>query len=101
MRRKMFAKHIVVADAQPRRLVLVFQVLWRIADDTAGVKTVAHTDRGPPREIYLWPNDTIRAQLDAPVNHGIRPNPDRGIQLRLRVNDGRWMYHEFKVADSA
>ena len=101
MRRKMFAKHIVVADAQPRWLVLVFQVLWRIADDTAGVKTVARTDRGQPREIYLWPNDTIRAQLDALIDHGVWPDPDRRIQLRPGVNDGRWMNHKFKVADSA
>jgi hypothetical protein len=33
-----FAEHVVIADAQARRLTLVFQILRRVADDTAGVK---------------------------------------------------------------
>ena len=35
-----FAEKIVVADAQSGRLVLVFDILRRLADDAAGVKTV-------------------------------------------------------------
>ena len=38
MHRDMFAEDIVVADAQARRLALVFQILRRIADDAAGVE---------------------------------------------------------------
>ena len=48
MNRDVFAENIVVADAQPRRLVLVFQILRRVADDAAGVKSVARADFRQP-----------------------------------------------------
>jgi hypothetical protein len=65
------------------------------------VKTVACADRRQSCEINLRPHNAIRTQLDAFINHGIRPNPDGGIQFRFRMNDGGWMNHKFKVADSA
>ena len=83
MHRDVFAEDIVVADAQARRLVLVFQILRRVADDAAGVKLVARANRRQPGEINVRPDDAIRAQLHALVNHGIRPDADRGVQLRL------------------
>ncbi len=40
MHRDVFTKNIMVANAQTRRLVLVFQVLRRVADDATRVKFV-------------------------------------------------------------
>ena len=77
MHRDVFAENIVVADAQPRRLVLVFQILRRVADDAAGVKLVVRADRRHAREINVRPDDAVRAQLHAFVNHGIRPDAGR------------------------
>ena len=96
MHREVFAEHVVVADAQARRLVLVFQILRRVADDAAGMKTVAHANRCQPREINVRSDHAIRAQLHAFVNHGVWPDPDRGIQFCLGMNDGGRMNHEIK-----
>jgi hypothetical protein len=41
----------------------------------------------------------MRAQLNAFVNHGIRPDPDCRIQFCLRMNDGGWVNH-FAATDS-
>jgi hypothetical protein len=73
----MFAKAVVVADAQPRRLTLVFHVHRLVPNDTAGVKPIVRANRRQPREVNLRPDDTIRPQLDARINHGVWPNPDR------------------------
>jgi hypothetical protein len=35
-------------------------------------------------EINVRPDDAIRAQLDASVNHGIRPDLNGRVQFRLR-----------------
>ena len=76
MHREMFAEHVVITNAQPRRLALVFQILRCIADDAARVKTIAHAYRRQSRQINVRPDNAIRAQLDALVNHGMRPDPD-------------------------
>ena len=77
MHRDMFAEYIVVADAQPRRLALVFQILRLVADDAAGMKRIVRAGRRQPREINMRPDDAVRAQLHAFVNHGIRPDAER------------------------
>ena len=97
MHRDMFAEDIVVADAQARRLVLVLQILRRVADDAAGVKLVARAYRRHPGKINVRPDHTVRTQLHAFINHGIRPDPDGGIQFCPGMNDGGWMNHEIKV----
>ena len=68
------AENVVVADAQARRLVPVFQILRRVADDTARVKRIVRADGRQAREINVRPDDAVRAQLHAFVNHGIRPD---------------------------
>ncbi len=95
MHRDMFAEDVVVANAQARRLVFVFQILRRVADDATGVKPVARANRRQPGKINMRPDDAVRAQLHAFVNHGIRPDPDRGVQFGLRMNDGGWMNHRY------
>ena len=89
----MLAKNVVVADAQPCRYAIVFQILRRVADDAAGVKLVARANRRESREINVRADDAICAQLHAFVNHGERSDLDRRIQLRLWMNDGGWVNH--------
>ena len=79
----MFAEAVVVADAQPRRLALVFQVHRLVTNDTAGVKPIVRANRRQSREINVRPDDAVRAQLHASVNHGIRPDANGRIQFRL------------------
>ena len=91
--RDVFAKNILVADAQPRRLALVFQILRRVANHAARVEPVAGANRRQPGEINVRPDDAVRAQLNTGVNHGERLDSNRRVQLRLRMNDGRRMNH--------
>ena len=89
----MFAEDVVVSDAQPRRLVLVFQILWRVANHATGMELVVRANRRQSGEINVRPDDAIRAKDDALVNDGIRSDPDRRIQLCFWMNDGGWMNH--------
>ena len=57
-----------------RRLVLVFQILRRVADDAARVELILRPILVIAREINVRPDDAMRAQLHARVNHGIRPD---------------------------
>ena len=93
MNRDVFAENILVANPQPCRFALVFQILWRVADDAARVEPVAGANGRQPGEIHMRPDDAVRAQLDASVNHGIRPDLNRRVQFCLRMNDGRRMNH--------
>ena len=88
-----FAENIAVADVQSRRFILVFQVLRRVADDAARVEPVAGANRRQPSKINVRSDGTVRAQLDASVNHGIRPDLNGCVQFRLWMNDGRRMNH--------
>ena len=88
MHRDVFAENIVVADAQPRRFALVFQILRRVADDAAGVKLIVRADFCFARQINMRPDNAMRAKFHARVNHGIRPDLDRRVQLRFRMDDG-------------
>ena len=91
----------MIADAQPRRLAFVFQVLRLVTDDTAGMKRIVRADGRQSREINVRPDDAVRAQLHAFVDHGIRPDANGRIQPGFRMNDGGWMNHRIKVAHSA
>ena len=78
----MFAKHIVVADAQSRRLALVFQIHRRIANDTTRVEPVAFANARRAEQADLRPDDAVIAQLHARLNHGARPDGDIRAQFR-------------------
>jgi len=93
VRGEMFPKHIVIADAQLRRNPLVLEILGCIADDTTGMELVPLPDGRPARQINVGSDPTIRANHHVGVNHRIRPDPDRGMQFRLRVDAGSWMNH--------
>jgi hypothetical protein len=96
-----FADYVVVANAHPRRFTLVFQILRLVANDAARMEYIVRTGRRQAREINVRPDDAVRAQFHALVNHGIRPDANGRIQLGLRMNDGGWMNHRVKVAHSA
>src|ERR1017187_3963756 len=74
VKRDVLAKNIVVADAQPRQLAFVFQILGRVPDDATGVKMVVRANFRFAGQINVRPDDAIRAQFDAGINHGIRPD---------------------------
>jgi hypothetical protein len=89
----MFAKDIAIANREPRRLVPVFQILWRVPDHAAGVKPIPRADARDPGDVDMRPQNTIRPNLHGLVHYGIGPDLDAGMQLGLRMNDRRWMNH--------
>ena len=91
--RDVFAENIFVADAQPGRFVLVFQILRRVADDAAGVEPVAGADFGFARQINVRPDDASAPNSTPASITAIRPDLNGRVQLRLRMNDGRRMNH--------
>ena len=80
MDRDVFAKDVVIADAQSRRLASVFEVLGRIADHTARVKAVVRADSGYARDINVWTQHTAGADFDSFIHEGIRPDFDGRIE---------------------
>ena len=93
MHRHVLAEHVVVANPQPGWLPVVLQVLRRLADHAAGVEPVVRADGRQTRQIDLRADDTVRADLHAFINDRVRPHSDRGVQLRLGMNNGGWMNH--------
>ncbi len=93
MHRHVFAKNIVVANAQAGRLALVFHILRRVADDAARVKLVAPANLGHAHQINVRPDDAVGAQLHARLDHGVRADADVRAQLRRRMDDCTWMNH--------
>jgi hypothetical protein len=91
------AENIVVADAETRGFVFVFQILRRVADDAAGVELVVRADFRLARQINVRPDGAMRAEFHARVNHGERRDADGRVQFRLRMDDGGWMNHLIKV----
>jgi hypothetical protein len=67
----MFAKDIVVANPQPARLAVVFQILRRIAEHAPGMDLIVTPNRRHAREIRMRPNDAVRPHFDTFVNHRI------------------------------
>jgi hypothetical protein len=89
----MFAKNVPVPNTEPRRLVFVFQVLGRFANDTTGEKTVFRADAGPSRQINMRPDDAPGAQFHSGINNGKRTNHDGWVEVGPRSYDCSWMNH--------
>ena len=89
----MLAEHVGVADPQPRRLIVVFQILRRLANHAADVKAVFRPNGRQAGQIYLRAHDAVRADLNAFVNDRVRPHLDARVQFRLGVNNGGRMNH--------
>src|SRR5262245_14381018 len=93
-----FPEYIVVSDTQPGWFTLVLQVLRRAANDGAGIEMIVRSDPGQGAgDINVRAQHTVRSDLDTFINNAVRPDVDRRIQLRLRVDYCRWMNHNFKV----
>ena len=81
--RDMFAKNVVVADAQTRRLALVFQVLRRLANHAAGVEGVVRAGGRVSSQMRVRPDAAIRAKHHMLVNDRARTDADGRIELCL------------------
>src|SRR5579863_10117307 len=90
---EMFAKHVVSADPQSCRGILVFEVLRRIADDTARVKDIVRADKRRAREVHVGSEATVRAERYVFVDDRIGPHICARIHLRPRMDDGGLMNH--------
>ena len=93
MYRDVFAKNVVVADGQPRRFILVFQILRCVADDRTGVKFVVGPDPRRACQVNLRSDHATVAQFHAGVNYGMWPDAHIRAKFRLRMDDGCWMNH--------
>jgi hypothetical protein len=93
IRREMFAKYIVVANAQSRRRPVVLQILRRPANHAAGMKPVVGADLRLARNVYVGSDNAVGANFHLLIYDDIRPNLDGWIQLRFGMNDGGWMNH--------
>lgn len=70
----MFAEVIFMADPQAGWRAGIFQVLGRIANHRASVKTIARSDDGMSCEVHPGAHDASRAQDDIRINDGKRTN---------------------------
>ena len=82
MHRDVFAENIVIANVHAGWLILVFQVLRRVTDDTAGVKFVSVTNSCHAGQIYMRADHAVRAKLHIRINHG--KCADAGVRAELR-----------------
>ena len=94
MHRHMLVKNIVIANAQPRRFPVIFQILRRIPDHCARVEDIIRADAREPRDIDLRTYPAVRAQLHPRINDGIGAHLDRRMHAGLRMDDGGGMNHE-------
>ena|ERR1035437_8499754 len=88
-----FAEDVVIADAQPGWLVSIFQILRRVANDAARVKTIMRTDGRLAGEVSVWPDGAIRSDDDVFVNDRVRADLHGRIESGLGMNNGGWMNH--------
>ena len=91
MNRDVFAKHIVIADAQARGFAVIFQILRRIANHATRVELVARAHRRVPREMHVRPDAAVGTDDDVGINHRVRPDAHTRMKLRLRMNDSGGM----------
>ncbi len=92
--RHVFAEHIAVANADPRRFTSILQVLRLIANHTACVETVPRPDCRLAGEVDVRPDDTLGAQGHMFIDDRIRPDRRRRVDLSFRMNDSGGMNHE-------
>jgi len=64
-----FTKDISGANLKSSRGSRVFEILWRIADHRAGMKSIIRADGGVSGEMYVRLYDTVGAQSNIGINH--------------------------------
>jgi hypothetical protein len=83
----------VIADAQPRRSIFVFEILGRVTDDAARMKLIVRADGRQASQIDMRSDDAMRADDYILVDHGVRSDCDSRIQLRSRMHNGTAVDH--------
>jgi len=93
MHRDVFAKNIVVANAQTSRLAFLFQILRRIANHATRMENISCPNSRVTRQMDVRPNHTICAKRNVFVDHGVRFDFNARINVRFGMNDGGWVNH--------
>ena len=93
MHRDVFAKNVLVANAQTSRLTVVLEILWRLADHATGVESIVRADVRVSRQMRVRPDAAIGADNHMLVNDCEWTNVDSRIELRLWMNDCSQVYH--------
>ena len=88
-----FTERVLLTDNQPSGGSVVFHVLRGIADNAAGMKAVAATDSGVPREMHMRPDDAVGAERDVRVDDGVRADLSAVVNLCVFVDDGCGVNH--------
>ena len=87
------AENVVIADAQSRGNLLVFEILGRVTDDATRMKLIVCADHRHARKIDVGSNDAMRSHVHTLVDDGIGSDFDGRIQLRSRVHNGSGVDH--------
>ena len=90
-------KDIVIAEAQAGAFSFVFQVLRRIANHAAGVKTVVGSNHGVAGEVDLGAEFAMSPKDYLSVNHTIRPDAGAGIDLGFGMDQSGGMNHGSRI----
>src|SRR5438067_978236 len=93
-------KGVVVADAQTRRLAVIFQILRLLADRAVGVKLVAAPDGGWPGNGDVVLKPAAIADAHTRFDDAIRPDANIRADLHGRINDRRRMDLRAQVCTS-
>src|ERR1022692_1327909 len=88
-----FAKHVAVADLEPRRLAPVFLVLWRIAQRSELINLVVGADARRAVDHDMRSNPGTGTYRHVPTDDAIGPDRDIRRDLRLRCDHGARVDH--------
>jgi hypothetical protein len=89
-----FAENIVISNAQVRDAALVFQVLRFLSDGGEGKDFIARAKHSVSIHDDVRMQLAVLAQRDVLADEAISANFTTRTDLRLGVDDGRWMNHE-------
>src|SRR4051812_5263551 len=71
MNRDVFPKYVVVPDPHAGFLAPILQVLWGIANDGAGVETVAAADHSFASKVHMRPKATLSPKFHVLIDNTI------------------------------
>ena len=81
MSREVFAENIVVADPQSSWSAVVFQILRRIADNTARVKLISRANSRDAGNVNVWTDDAVRTNFHQFINDSEWADANCGIKF--------------------
>jgi hypothetical protein len=92
-----FAKYIVVANLQIRRLAYVFKILSSAANRSKSEKFIVGTDFARSLDDNVRVKHTAIANGNSRPDHAIRSNRDVPAKFGRGRDDGSGMYHREKM----